>query len=1004
MNPKTPKQNSRKKTPPTSRKSKQTRASNHANKTETKSSIDEELKAANEEVMSMNEERQSTNEELKTSKEELRSLNEELSAVSNRLQDKVIEQEVTNNDLNNLLSSTDIATVFLDKDLCIKRFTPSSSTLLSLIPTDTGRPLSDIVYKVTDEDLIEDANRVLAHFTPLEKEVPDDDGHWYLRRIVPYRTEDNKIEGVVLTFSDISRVKKAEQQVQQLNRLLHTITEIDRVMVQERDENALLERACQILVEHGDFLMAWVGKANFESGEVTPVAYAGMTGDYLQKTEIRCDDTPQGRGPTGMAIRTGKYQINDDINSADFCKPWRQQAHNMGYRSSAAFPLKVNSNVIGAINVYAPIANAFGKENTALLEKLADTIGFALQNYQDAEQLKLAKQALQKSHIVLEQRVAQRTKALQIEVAERKNQQLIIERTAAEEATLATLLRLGLQRLTLPQQLEQTIKELMGHVPWLDLTGEGAIFLQEEKNGIHVLKLVASCNLLPEQKTLCAEVPFGSCLCGSSAEQACVLFATSDDGRHKINFDCVEKHSHYCLPVLIQGSVAGILMLHSTFSHKNEPLIEDFLRRVVDVIGMSISRNKAEEQLILAKQEAEMANNAKTEFLSSMSHELRTPLNAILGFGELLKRSSKNLDADDQESLDYILSSGKHLLGLINEVLDLAKVDAGKADVFIEDVNVSEVLEKCVQLIKPLTLQSNIAILGNWQNIHWVRADTTRLSQVLLNLLMNAVKYNRVAGKIEIDVQSLEGGRIRISVADTGIGIKLEDQSRVYEPFHRLNNIKKFTSGTGIGLNITKKLIELMGGTINFTSEQMKGSVFWIELPKGKPVTVTSLNQATELKQDVMASIPDKGVARKILYVEDDQDNLILMERVINKLSNNELVSATTAEKGLELAVSHQPDLIICDINLPGMDGFEALKELRKNSETKHIPVFALSASAMPEQVTKGYEAGFSAYLTKPIQISALLSAIEGVQQEEIKKHASEQNTGQDKMTDLTTD
>jgi PAS domain S-box-containing protein len=1090
----------------------------------------EELKAANEEVMSMNEELQSTNEELETSKEELQSLNEELNTVNNQLQDKVTELEVTNNDLNNLFTSTDIATVFLDGNLCIKRFTPSSSKLLSLIPTDIGRPLSDIAYKVEDEHLIEEAIEVLTRFIPQEREVTNDDGHWYLRRIIPYRTEDNKIEGVVLTFANISRVKKAEQQVQRLNRLLRTITEIDRVMVQEQDEKALLEQACHILVEHGGYLMAWVGKADVESGEVIPIAHAGMTADYLQKINVRCDDTPQGQVPIGMAIRTGKYQITDNVDGDGYYALWRQQAYQMGYRSCGAFPLKVYNKVIGAISVYEPETNAFDYEKTTLLSELADTIGFALQNYQEAEQRRQAEAALRQSeaslaeaqHIArvgswqldldtntlqwsdevyrifdikpdefsptyenflqsvhpddrqlvkeaysgsldnqtpydivhrviskqgdvryvhekcqtaydqngkplssigtvqdmtelkqaelelkkyqdeLEHLVAERTEELQKEVAERKYQQRIIERTAVEEATLAAILRLGLQRLSLQEMLGQSVTQLMDHVPWLDLTSEAAIFLMEENNGATILKRVADCNLPPEQEVLCSNVPLGTCLCGTAAKDACVLFANSEDERHVFNFDCMKKHSHYCLPIVIEGNTAGILLLHSTFEHENDPSIEDFLRRLVDVISMSISRHNVEKQLIEAKQEAERANNAKTEFLSSMSHELRTPLNAILGFGQLLKFNKNNLSAEDQESLDYILSSGKHLLNLINEVLDLAKVDAGKLDITIKDVNVSDILEKCIQFVKPLTLQPDINIRRQWNDVYWVKADATRLTQVLLNLLMNAVKYNRQGGVVTIDVESIDGDKIRISITDTGIGIKPEERSKLFEPFQRLDNLKDLTSGTGIGLNITQKLTELMGGTVDFVSQQGKGSTFWIELSKGTPVKIADRKMDGEVKSKAAISAQKSNAVQKILYIEDDPDNLVLMQRAIRKLSDYELLTADMAITGLELAVKHKPDLIILDINLPGIDGFEALKTLQKDPETQHIPVFALSASAMPEQIKKGYEAGFSAYLTKPIEINKLLGAINKVQPGIVGNHDMEKNTDREKAPDLT--
>ncbi|MGD8569095.1 MAG: chemotaxis protein CheB [Gammaproteobacteria bacterium] len=1092
----------------------------------------EELKAANEEVMSMNEELQSTNEELETSKEELQSLNEELNTVNNQLQDKVTELEETNNDLDNLLTSTDIATIFLDRNLCIKRFTPSSSKLLSLIPTDIGRPLSDISYKVNDEKLIEEADSVLARFIPVEREVCDDDGNWYLRRIVPYRTEDHKIEGVVLTFADISRVKKTEQRVHKLNKLLHTITEIDRVMVQEQEEKALLEKACHILVDHAGYLMAWVGKADFESNKVIPVAHAGMTANYLKKIDVRCDDTQKGRVPVGVAIRTGEYQINDDVDSNEYYLQWRRQAQEMGYRSCAAFPLKVHGSIIGAISVYEPEKNAFDDVNTALLSELADTIGFALQNYQDAGQrrqaeaalrqseaslaeaqhiahvgsweldlatnklqwsdevyqifgirpeefnatyekflelvhpddrqlvseaysgsldnkkpydlvhrlllkngeikyvhercktafgkngkprrsmgtvqdvtkITQAEQALKKNHDELEHRVAERTEELQKEIAERERQQSIVAKTAAEESTLAAILRVGLKRLTLQELLEQTVKELMEHVPWLDLTSEAAIFIKEQSDGQSVLKRVADCNLPPDQEILCNDVPLGTCLCGTAANDGCVMFAGSDDERHVFNFECMKKHSHYCLPIMIEGKTAGVLLLHSSFSHENDPSIEDFLRRVVDVISMSIARHNVEKELIEAKQEAERANNAKTEFLSSMSHELRTPLNAILGFGELLKFNRKNLDPEDQESLDYILSSGKHLLSLINEVLDLSKIDAGKLDITIEDVNVSEVLDKCVHLIKPLTRQSEINILGNWEDAYWVKADATRLSQVMLNLLMNAVKYNRHGGSVTISVEPVEENRIRISVTDTGIGIKPEERSKLFEPFRRLNNITNLTAGTGIGLNITQKLTALMDGTVDFVSEQGKGSTFWIELPKGESAKPADTGKVLKKSEGTAIPTAAKETLQKILYVEDDPDNQVLMARVIRKLSHYELFTANTAPKGLELVAKHKPGLIILDINLPGMDGYEALQELQKNPDTRHIPVFALSASAMPEQVEKGYAAGFSAYLTKPIEIGELLKAIDGVKLSNTSGDGSEQSFGQSELTDLNAD
>ncbi|MDP6884097.1 MAG: ATP-binding protein, partial [Rhodospirillales bacterium] len=356
-----------------------------------------------------------------------------------------------------------------------------------------------------------------------------------------------------------------------------------------------------------------------------------------------------------------------------------------------------------------------------------------------------------------------------------------------------------------------------------------------------------------------------------------------------------------------------------------------------------------------AKQEAETANRAKSEFLSSMSHELRTPLNAILGFGQMLEVNPKEpLTESQKEYVGYVLKGGQHLLELIDDVLELAKVEAGKVALSIEHVQVQPVLDECLSLIRSMADERGIELLvgGGFEEETRVHADRTRFKQSLLNLMSNAVKYNRDEGKITIGCHEVPGAMLQVSVTDTGAGIPEDMQKELFEPFRRLGAENTNVEGTGIGLTITKQLIERMDGKIGFVSEVGKGSTFWIELPlaRGKPIEEASADRQTAAEQ----AVEMQDVTGTVLYVEDNPANLDLMEVIVAGIGDVAMISAHNAELGIELAKSKSPDLIILDINLPGMDGFEALRKLQSLEKTKNIPVIALSANAMPKDVERG--------------------------------------------------
>jgi signal transduction histidine kinase/CheY-like chemotaxis protein len=388
-------------------------------------------------------------------------------------------------------------------------------------------------------------------------------------------------------------------------------------------------------------------------------------------------------------------------------------------------------------------------------------------------------------------------------------------------------------------------------------------------------------------------------------------------------------------------------------------------------------RKKTEEDLIEAKISAELANKAKSDFLSSMSHELRTPLNSILGFSQLLDGDpDQPLSDDQQDSLFHINNSGRYLLELINNVRDLSKIEAGQVHLNIEEVFLPEIIEESLQsvLTKAEEHGINISIADTSEIAPMVQADRVRLLQVMINLLSNAIKYNRENGEVTIVVEETARNMLHVAVRDTGDGIPENRQGELFKSFGRLGAENSSIEGTGIGLVICKDLIERMDGTIGLESEVGKGSTFWFELPVAKENVEAPAVKITE--QEIQEKVLPSGANGTLLYVEDNPANLLLMEKVISRIEGLSLISAPSGERGIELAKASRPDLIILDINLPGMSGIEVLQQLRKSDETANTPILALSAAATKTNIEEGLAAGFDQYLTKPVDISETVNVI----------------------------
>jgi signal transduction histidine kinase/ActR/RegA family two-component response regulator len=386
----------------------------------------------------------------------------------------------------------------------------------------------------------------------------------------------------------------------------------------------------------------------------------------------------------------------------------------------------------------------------------------------------------------------------------------------------------------------------------------------------------------------------------------------------------------------------------------------------------------ANSELELAIEEARNANQAKSAFLSSMSHELRTPLNAILGFAQILAADNMPTTPEQKKEFSgHILKSGRHLLTLINEILDLAKVEAGALTLSMEPVGLAEVLAECRSMIEPLAAARGIRVQFPENAAALVQADRTRLKQVLLNLLSNAVKYNREGGTVSVECAAHAPHRLRLSVVDTGMGLRPEQVAALFQPFNRLGQENGTQEGTGIGLVFTKRLVELMKGEIGAASTPGVGSTFWIELSAAAPLA----QLAAPARQDAgqAAAAPDSAAPRLILYIEDNPANLRLVQEIVAFRADLRLLSAPDGHAGLALAHTHRPAVILMDLNLPGMSGFEVLAQLRRDPDTAHIPAIALTANAMPRDIERGLSAGFARYLTKPIDIEQLNAAIDGV-------------------------
>jgi PAS domain S-box-containing protein len=438
------------------------------------------------------------------------------------------------------------------------------------------------------------------------------------------------------------------------------------------------------------------------------------------------------------------------------------------------------------------------------------------------------------------------------------------------------------------------------------------------------------------------------------------------------------KVTNYELTTLARDGTATVVSYNATTFHNRDGVLQGVFAAARDVTERKRLDKVLQEkttELETAKAIAEKANLAKSDFLSSMSHELRSPLNAILGFAQLLESDSPPPSPNQKASIDQILHAGWFLLELINEILDLAVVESGRLSLSLEAVSLPDVLGECQAMIEPQAQKRGIRMtFPSFTDWCFIKADRTRLKQVLINLLTNAIKYNRRGGTVDVTCENIACDKIRISVKDTGAGLSSRMMAQLFQAFNRLGKEATAEEGTGIGLVLSKRLVELMGGKIGAESTIDVGSVFWIEL-------IVHSDPEEDFMQAASPALafrpPQKGLKQSLLlYIEDNTANLQLIEQLIARLPEMRMLTAMNGMDGIALAVGYLPDVILMDINLPGISGIEAMKILRLDPITAHIPIVALSANAMPRDIEIGLAAGFFRYLTKPIKVHEFMDTL----------------------------
>ncbi|MGO9443616.1 MAG: PAS domain S-box protein [Thiobacillaceae bacterium] len=890
-----------------------------------------------------------------------------------------------------------------------------------------------------------------------------------------------KYEGEEHSFAfvqDITVRRTNERQIRRLSRLYAMLSGVNELIVRCHDTERLYSEACRLTVEEGGFLAAWVGLVDPDSAEIKPVARSGQVDDYLDHFCITLDVRAGGGAAPGQAVREGTAHVCNDIAQDARVEPWRAAALKMGYRASAAFPLKVAGALRGAFFLYADTANFFDTEEMGLLERLSQNIGFALeviefesyrQKAEEArrhseENLKRAQAVSQTGSWYLDiahdsmewsdetyrifgldrgpkidlkffldcmhpedrqEALVEWSAALQggrpydiehrivvgdqikwvreraeirltadnealaglgtvQDITERKVAETLMQWDREQQATLRALLEAVLTGERFEETLDHCLQRLLS-ISWLSILPKGGIFLVEQ--GGQTLRLSVSRDLSPQIMSLCARAPIGRCHCGSAAASGQMQYAHCVDERHEITYPGIADHGHYSVPIISEHRLLGVLVLYLPPDFPRDPLKEQFISSVTDILAGFISRKYAEQALIehqanleelvatrtfeleAARIEAERLARVKSDFLANMSHEIRTPLNAVLGFAQIGQRDSKA--GESREYFHRITDSGRLLLGIINDVLDFSKIEAGKLSVESQPFRLSPAIGTAASFVAEAATQKGLdySVDAAPDLPEWVRGDAQRLQQILVNLLSNAVKFCS-HGEVRLRV-ARDGDDIYFKVVDTGIGMSAEQISRLFNPFEQADGstTRKY-GGTGLGLAISQTLAGMMGGEIAVESAPDVGSAFTLRLPL--PAAVPGIEAHAGTPAETVPRLADL----RILAAEDVEVNQVILEEILG-YEGAHVVLADNGQQALgrlEEAGLTAFDVVLMDVQMPVMDGHEAARRMREMSP--NLPIIGLTAHALAEEREKCLAAGMVDCTTKPIDIDTLVTVI----------------------------
>lgn len=900
----------------------------------------EELETTNEEQQATNEELTASNEELQSTNEELHSVNEELYTVNAEYQSKIEELTELNNDINNLLRSTDIGVVFLDRDLNIRKFTPAATVAINLVEADLDRPLAHITHNLDCQDLIPLLQQVIQSQEVVDREVKlvKQDCH-LLMRVNPYLLENGSLDGVVISFIDINELKTIQQQIQlvnqdlqqsqlqlrQLNQQLETRVE-ERTQALQKSEarlRAILETTASIIYLKdldGRYLLA--NREYLESLQLTEIEIIGKS----------------DRDLFPPAIADSLIAHDRQVIASQSVLKFEEQT-------------LIDSQVRTYISIKAPLINEQG---------VYAVCGIAT----DISEQKLTEVELRES-------------------ATRERTILEIVAKIRETFELSEIFQNTVQK------LRETLKcdRLVLYRFYPDWSGK----FVAESVAMGWTPLLDS-ELATGWKDTCLQKTKGSnCYQYDSFIVNDVAQAKLSDC-HRAMYDKIQAKS-FCITPIFQGDILwGLLAAYH--NQYPRPWKEGEIRLLTQTgiqLGISLAQvdlfkqiQHQSQQLQQAKEAAEAANQAKSAFIAHTSHELRTPLNAILGFAQILQRET---DPDtDRRGIEVIRQSGQHLLTLINDILYIAKIEAGKLKLELRDFVFPSFLDNLAAIIRVRCQQKAIAF--EYQTLSpiptIIRGDETRLRQLLLNLLSNAVKFTsegQVTFKVGYTTDFLPPGvredqsenLLRFYIQDTGSGIPQDKFQEIFLPFYQLEPHQLSQEGTGLGLTISHNLAEQMGSQIQVASTLGEGSIFWFDL--AFPIVDTS-SAITISQPSELSIIGYQGQPKQILVVDDLNNNREILVNFLTSLGFK-IIEAQSGAEAIALTEKHQPDLVLLDLIMPEMDGCSVTQYLRQKSQFSLLPIIIISASTSNTDESHSYEAGASCFLPKPLNFEQLMRVIE---------------------------